>query len=562
MRKFFGKIYKQIRRFDNYTNKYLKISNNIELPSIAYTNWGMHLADNKNFKSAIEKLETAMLMHGQNPKPCISLGVIYAKLKKYDKAAEVLLEAIKRDSQNAYAYSVLSSVYVAEDKFDEAEEALKKGLKLAPSDSEIYLNYGIFYAKTQKKQKAIEMFKKSKFYNPANLHTLFLLGVMYFETDKITEAFNEFNQIEKINPQYKKLSYYLALCYQKERNYYAVMEYAQKALDDEPDNPAVYVLLAHTYVTLDRKDEVLDIFRKGEEHNIDDFEFFLSEGIVYTKYNEIQNAKKAVEKALLLHPEDTNALYRMGVCYRKEGDIEKAVEYYNRAIISDPNNAYALGDLGVIKYENGNYNAAIQNFFEAINITSEKNYLYFYIANSYYKMGRHKKSLEFYEKTLEYYPAHTEAMINCTLCLLDMNNTKEALRKIRSAYQIDRNSEKIILIYALTDFKCGIYSDAIEKTDIILSKNPNHQGAKLIKVQTLINLKKPQEAVEILNSLETEVKNSDLFIFLSYLSYKILVEENPSHYNESMLNLYSKKTDNIDYEELNKNGLITYVTKQ
>ena len=232
------------------------------------------------------------------------------------------------------------------------------------------------------------------------------------------------------------------------------------------------------------------------------------------------------------------------------------------ALEAEPDNAYALGDLGVIKYENQNYEGAIQNFFKAINISGEKNYLYFYIANCYYKMGRLKKGVEFYEKTLEYYPQHIEAMINCTLCLLDMNNTKDALRKIRNAYQIDRNSEKVILIYALTDLKCGIYSDATEKTDIILSKNPSQLAAKLIKVQTLINMKKPQMALDILDSLEPEFKNSDMFIFLSYLAYKILVEENPSHYNEIMLNLYSEKTDNIDYEELNKNGLISYVIKQ
>ena len=308
MIEFIKKIYKQIMQFDCYTNKYLKISNNIELPYVAYTNWGMHLADNKDFDSAIEKLETAMLMYGQNPKPCISLGVIYAKLKNYDKAAEVLNEAIRRDSQNAYAYSVLSSIYVAVDKFEEAEEALKKGLKLAPTEAELYLNYGIFYAKTQKKLKAIDMFKKSKFYNPSNLHTLFLLGVMYYETDKILEAFNEFKQIEKVNPQYKKLNYYIALCYQKERNYPAVIEYALRALEDESDNPAIYVLLSHTYLNLDKKDEAINIYNRGEERNITDFEFFLSEGIVYTKYNDLEKAKQCIKKALSLEDANSDAL--------------------------------------------------------------------------------------------------------------------------------------------------------------------------------------------------------------------------------------------------------------
>ena len=110
MKNFFLQIYKSILKLDEYTNQYLRNSNNIEIPSLAYTNWGMHFANLKDYDKAIEKLETAIMMSNQSPKPCISLGIIYAKLKEYEKAEKVLLEAIKRDSQNAYAYSILSSV--------------------------------------------------------------------------------------------------------------------------------------------------------------------------------------------------------------------------------------------------------------------------------------------------------------------------------------------------------------------------------------------------------------------------------------------------------------------
>ena len=151
MKKFFLQILKKIEKLDNYTSEYLRCSHNIEIPSLAYTNWAMHFANLKDFGTAINKLETAILM-SCNPKPCISLGIIYAKLKEYEKAETTLKKAIERDSQNAYSYSILSSVLVAQEKFDEAEDALKKALKLSPSDSEIYLNYGILYAKLQKKK--------------------------------------------------------------------------------------------------------------------------------------------------------------------------------------------------------------------------------------------------------------------------------------------------------------------------------------------------------------------------------------------------------------------------
>ena len=50
--------------------------------------------------------------------------------------------------------------------------------------------------------------------------------------------------------------------------------------------------------------------------------------------------------------------------------------------------------------------------------------------------------LNLFPKTIEYYPRHIEAYINCAVNLLDLHNEKDALRKIRSAYQIDRENEK------------------------------------------------------------------------------------------------------------------------
>lgn len=561
MKNFFLQIYKKILQFDNYTNQYLKNSSHLEIPTLAYTNWGMHFANLKDFHSAIEKLETAMLMSSQNPKPCISLGIIYAKLKEYKKAEKVLLEAIKRDSQSAYAYSILSSVYVAENNFEQAEEALKKSLKIAPSDSETYLNYGVLYAKMKKKQKAIEMLKKSKFLNPVNTHTLFILGVMLFETDKISDAFNEFKQLEELDSAYKNLNYYMALCYKKEKNYMAVLEYAQRALNEDKNNPSIYILLAQNYISLNKDDEVLNIYNKGFEAGIDDFEFFLSWGISLLRINRIEEAKEKILKALSKKDNDSNALYRLGVCYYKEKNLEKAEELYNKALEMNSSNASAMADLGIIYYERKDYQTAIQTFFKAIDLSTEKAYLYFYIANCYYKLGKLKKSIDYYEKTIEYYPNHIEALINYAVCLLDLNNVKEALRKIRSAYQINRESEKVISIYALTDLKAGINSDAIEKADILLSKNSTNLEAKLIKASALINIKKTQEALNILLSLDEKEQNSAIVVCLSYLAYKTLVEVNPTNYNENMLNTYFEKVNALDVDSFDKNGISEYIRK-
>ena len=251
----------------------------------------------------------------------------------------------------------------------------------------------------------------------------------------------------------------------------------------------------------------------------------------------------------------------MGYCYFKEHNFDKAEELFNKSIEQNPVNSIAIADLGILYYEKKNYDKAISTFFKSIDISIENAYLYFYIANCYYKLNRLKKACEFYEKTIEYYHNHLEAYINYTMCLLALNNFKEASRKIRTAYQINRKSEKVILIYALTDLKSGICSDAIEKSDILLGINPNNKEAKIIKAQALISIRKAPEALDILYSLPEEEKNSYIFIYLSYLAYKVLVEDNPSNYNENMLNQFNEKLQEINSLNLNNEELSDVIGK-
>ena len=559
MKNFFKKILNNINKFDSYTYQYKKYTNNIELPSLAYTNWGLHFAQIKDFKTAIEKLEVAISMPNKSPKPCISLGIIYAKLKEYEKAEITLKKALERDSQNGYTYSVLSSVLVAENKFEEAEDIIKKGLKLAPSDSELYLNYGILYSKLKKKIKAAEMFKKAKLLDPINPHVYFLLGVMLFETDKTAEAFTEFKELEKLKPDYKNLNYYLALCYKKEKNYMAVMEYAQRALEEDNENPAIYILFAQNYLTLNKKEEALKVFEIGNSRGIDDIDFSVAWSVALIKANRTKEAKEKLENVLKINENNSTAIFYLGLCNKKEYNFEKAEEFFTKAISINPENTSAISELGLLYYDLKRYDDAVKMFSKAINLSVENTYLYFYIANCYYKTGKYKRSIEYYEKTLEYHPTHLEALINYTVNLLDIDNPKEALRKIRTAYQINRKSEKVLLAYALTGLKAGIYSDAIEKADLLLAEQPDNIDAKMIKSQALLSQGKAQEALNVLYSIKTEQQNFAYFAYLAYCAYKILAETSPTNYNETMLNLYFNKYNELKEELFDKSGVSMYI---
>ena len=112
----------------------------------------------------------------------------------------------------------------------------------------------------------------------------------------------------------------------------AVMEYAQRAIEEEPDNPLLYVLLAQNYINLNKNDTCLKVYETAEKRGIGDFGFYLSWGMILTKLQNIKEAKEKISIALKFKENNSDALYRMGVCFYKEHDFENAKKYYNAAL--------------------------------------------------------------------------------------------------------------------------------------------------------------------------------------------------------------------------------------
>ena len=137
---------------------------------------------------------------------------------------------------------------------------------------------------------------------------------------------------------------------------------------------------------------------------------------------------------------------------------------------------------------------------------------------------------------------------------------KEAMREIRNAYQLDRDSKKILLIYALTSFKCGLFSEAIDKTKILLEKDAENIDAQLILIYSLINQKKGEEAIKIIDSLSKEIQEKDFILFLTYKAYKILVENEPSNYNEDKLKMYQEKINDLNDTDFSISQINAYLS--
>lgn len=71
-------------------------------------------------------------------------------------------------------------------------------------------------------------------------------------------------------------------------------------------------------------------------------------GILYHKMNRLEEAQKALSKAVALNPENAVAQNRLGMVYRELGRFDEALAAYNRAIAADEKYADPYLNLGIL----------------------------------------------------------------------------------------------------------------------------------------------------------------------------------------------------------------------
>ena len=541
IKKMLRQIWTKVYRFDSYTKKYQDQTGGVEIPLLAYANWGKYLTDIKDYDSAVEKLETAILMSQSNPLPYTNLGILFAKQKKYEQAREMFEKSLRLDPDNQMVYSMLGSVYVELGKFTQAEDILKQAKKLWRDNTDLYINYAVALAKQKKFSKAITQMKLCKDKDPENLNCRFLLALFYLDTDRCEEAYEELKYVKYMKSDYRQIDYYLGFCLAKMKDYKNAYNYALKELDRDKTNPALYILLAECSNKLGNYEASNNLYQESVNKGYESDKLYYSWGCSLLQAGNTEEAKEKLLKALRLNSENLRAMHKLAQCFVRTKDYKTAEEFCNKAININSDYADAYSDLGFINYKQDNFDLALQYFEKAIKLSSHFNFLLFYIANCYYKLGNKTECIRYYDKTIEYFPNHIDAYLNFVIVLLENNDTKEALRKIRSAYKINRNNKRVIWLYAITLYKTGLYHDAISKTDEFLSSNPDDFDAKYFKADTLIKINKAQEAIEYLKELPENQKETKVFLYLNYLAYSKLAQDGNENYNNDTTSYYCDK---------------------
>ena len=329
--------------------------------------------DASELNSAYEALAKSVFLEQQQPdsaEPYILRGQIYAALKDNERALETLNHAITIEPENDFALMRLGVINYNAGNVEQAEYHLDKALSLNSNSKWALLWKGVIASDGRKFEKSKRHFSEALDIDPRFDMAHYNLGWAYLGTKKkdYENAEKSFRKALSLNPNFKEAFYGLGMVFGYQNQYSVSKEYLSKALDidnrfftawkwrgivnDElglyegaladfssaisinPSNSDIYMRRARVSLKTEAYDESLVDLLLAKKYNPKNARIYLYLGQLYLKLNQLDASRDAIETALSLKKNYSDAYSLKADILIAEGLFEEAIMALSNAVDS------------------------------------------------------------------------------------------------------------------------------------------------------------------------------------------------------------------------------------
>lgn len=171
-------------------------------------------------------------------------------------------------------------------------------------------------------------------------------------------------------------------------------------------------------------------------------EQYVQLGLEYIKRDDMQRARKHLQRALDINPKDASALSAMGLIYHEEGEIKLAEKSFYAAIQSDPQYTRGRTYYAAFLFSQNKFDAALKQFEQAAEDTAYEGraQIFTNIALCNLKLGKTEEALAAYERTLRLDRGNGRAMSGATELLIQLDQYDKAQQYYNSLVAMIRQS--------------------------------------------------------------------------------------------------------------------------
>ena len=267
-----------------------------------------------------------------------SLGVLYLQLEQPARARIVYERMLARDPKNAGTHLTLAEIYTEHEWFDEAVDAYEKAIALAPTNLD-YIEYlGEFYFRQGNREKAVETWNRLVVGERVAAQNFERLAQLLHAKDFQVEAIAASRKAVELAPtEYRYREMFGKQLMEAENFDEAITQFAEAAKYAPSD--FFTELMAVQQIEVYRRQGVLGGKIAELEAQPQSFSGQKLLAKMYLKLRNTTAATAALEKALVLNPDDIPVNRSLAEIYAHLRQHENAKAVYARLITLDNSNA-------------------------------------------------------------------------------------------------------------------------------------------------------------------------------------------------------------------------------
>ena len=364
--------------------KYLKMCVSLR-PNDAVAKYNLGIAYLREGKkdAALDQFIQSEAMSENSQQVLEGLGEAFFVMSQYDRSINVFEKILLTNKRNVKILSRIGEIYYDKGDLDKAYDAFYKITTIEPATENArvaYLNMGNILDDTGRYDEAVEMYKKSLTISPKDDDALYNLGIAYEHSGKPELAIKAWKDSLALKPNNSKAMLAIANYYFQNGFYDLAEKEYQTILARWPELQEGHFRIGTIYYKRTQLDFAFNAFKRAcelDERNEFGRKSLINMALINSEQktddDSLDESVRILRKALILKPDDPNALFAMGVILSKKQLFEAAIDsFYDtiKASNDDKLSAQAYNDIGKCYFKQKEYSKAVQAFTRGIELDS------------------------------------------------------------------------------------------------------------------------------------------------------------------------------------------------
>lgn len=370
-------------------------------------------------KRAAELYEKLLRIEPQNAEATYHLGLIYQNSNQTEKAKEMFKKVIELDPSSLPALVLLGQMHEAEEKIKSAVEYYESALEKIPDNDVLRLKLILLYAKEGNLKKMEELLQPYANDPHAPTEMLLWLGILAEAKKDWKKSLGYYLKArQEVNSPEIKVR--LASIYSQTGELKKALKVIRELTRKFPNEAQYRYLLGLAYLDVKNPRRASREFQLATELKKDFVSAYFQAGVALDLLKQWQEAEKKFQYVIQLDTQHAAAYNYLGYSYADKNEKEKFFEarkLLEKALLLDPENAAYLDSIGWLEYREGNFKDAL-NFLKSAAEKMPDAVILEHLGDCYLALKNFSEAASSYSHSLELEP-----------------NNKAVTRKLKKLYR-------------------------------------------------------------------------------------------------------------------------------